>query len=70
MATRIVRTLFLGFLVLAVGCGDRPRDFAATVTDAELRQTLQQWGVVPIGRPPAQTRRSWRSAERCSSTRF
>ena len=55
MTTHIVRTLCLGFLVLVGGCveTDRSISFPSSL-DAELRQRLQQWGVVPIGRPPAQ----------------
>jgi cytochrome c peroxidase len=55
MTTRIVRALCLGFLVLVGGCVESDRTISVPSSlDAELRQTLQQWGVVPIGRPPSQ----------------
>src|SRR5436189_2774286 len=54
--TRLVRTTYLGLLVLASGCegwktpGDPPPSL-----DAELRQRLGgQYGVVPIVAPPTQ----------------
>src|SRR2546427_11346303 len=54
--TRLVRTTYLGLLVLASGCegwktpGDPPPSL-----DAELRQRLGgQYGVVPIAAPPTQ----------------
>ncbi len=55
MTIRIVRTLCLGVLVLVGGCVETDRSISLPSSlDAEVRQTLQQWGVVPIGRPPAQ----------------
>jgi cytochrome c peroxidase len=56
MTTRIVSTLSLGFLVLAGGCVETDRTFPVPPSlDAELRRTLQQWGVVPIGPQPVES---------------
>ena len=56
MTTRIVSTLSLGFLVLAGGCVETDRTFPVSPSlDAELRRTLQQWGVVPIGPQPVES---------------
>jgi cytochrome c peroxidase len=53
--TRIVRTAYLGLLVLATGCDGwtTPSGPPASI-DAELRQSLGRWGTVPIGPTPAQ----------------
>src|SRR2546422_5120813 len=55
MMTRIVRTAYLGLLVLATGCDGwtTPSGPPASL-DAELRQSLSRWGTVPIGPTPAQ----------------
>ncbi len=55
MMTRIVRTAYLGLLVLATGCDGwtTPSEPPASL-DAELRQSLSRWGTVPIGPAPAQ----------------
>src|SRR3989442_4925421 len=55
MMTRIVRTAYLGLLVLATGCDGwtTPSGPPASI-DAELRQSLSRWGTVPIGPTPAQ----------------
>jgi cytochrome c peroxidase len=55
MMTRIVRTAYLGLLVLATGCDGwtTPSGPPASL-DAELRQSLSRWGTVPIGPTAAQ----------------
>src|SRR5712664_702891 len=55
MMTRIVRTAYLGLLVLATACDGwtTPSGPPASI-DAELRQSLSRWGTVPIGPTPAQ----------------
>jgi cytochrome c peroxidase len=55
MMTRHVRTLGLAALVLAGACDEvTPPEGLPPSLDAQLRQSLQQWGVVPIGAMPAQ----------------
>ena len=55
MTTRIVRTICLGLLGLAAACdGVTPPETLPPPLDAELRQTLQRWGAIPIGPMPAQ----------------
>src|SRR5437870_1099729 len=55
MMTRIVGTAYLGLLVLATGCdGWKTPSGPPASLDAELRQSLGRWGVVPIGPTPAQ----------------
>ena len=55
MMTRIIRTICLGLLGLAAGCdGVTPPETLPPPLDAELRQSLQQWGTIPIGPMPAQ----------------
>ena len=55
MMTRNVGTAYLGLLVLASGCdGWRTPSGPPASIDAELRQSLGGWGVVPIGPTPAQ----------------
>src|SRR3989454_12303903 len=55
MMTRIVRTAYLGLLVLATGWdGWTPPSGPPASIDAELRQSLSRWGTVPIGPTPAQ----------------
>ncbi len=52
---RFAATMCLGFFVLTACEG--PTTFPGppgTPTDAELRQTLSNWGVIPIGQMPAQ----------------
>jgi cytochrome c peroxidase len=55
MMTRIVRTAYLGLLVLATGCDGwtTPSGPPASL-DAELRQSLSRWGTVAIGPTAAQ----------------
>ena len=50
MMTCIVRTAYLGLLVVATGCDGwtTPSGPPASL-DAELRQSLSRWGTVPIG---------------------
>src|SRR3989454_8658281 len=55
MMTRIVGTAYLGLLVLATGCdGWKTPSGPPASLDAELRQSLGRWGVVPIGPTPGQ----------------
>src|SRR6266508_962584 len=55
MTTSIVRTAYLGLLVLAIGCdGWKTPSGPPASIDAELRQSLGRWGTVPIGPTPAQ----------------
>jgi len=55
MMTRSVGTAYLGLLVLASGCdGWRTPSGPPASIDAELRQSLGGWGVVPIGATPVQ----------------
>ncbi len=55
MTRHVVRTLWVGLLVVAGGCVETDRSFPQPPSlDAELRQSLQQWGVVPINPQPAQ----------------
>jgi cytochrome c peroxidase len=55
MMLRHVRTLGLAALVLASACDEKtPPTGLPPSIDAQLRQTLQQWGVVPIGPMPPQ----------------
>ena len=52
---RIVRTGWLGLLALAGGCdGITPPETLPPPVDAQLRQSLSRWGVIPIGPMPAQ----------------
>ena len=55
--TRIVSTVCLCLFALAGGCGDittpQPPPLPLSL-DAQLRRSLQQWGVVPIAGMPAQ----------------
>ena len=55
MMTRSVGTAYLGLLVLASGCDgwNTPSGPPASI-DAELRQSLGGWSVVPIGATPVQ----------------
>ncbi len=53
MMTRSVGTAYFGLLVLASGCdGWRTPSGPPASIDAELRQSLGGWGVVPIGATP------------------
>jgi cytochrome c peroxidase len=55
--TRTASTLCLGLLVLGVGCDGPsapPDPPLPPALDAELRQNLTRWGVIPIGPMPAQ----------------
>src|SRR6266480_2031475 len=55
MMTRSVGTAYFGLLVLASGCdGWRTPSGPPASIDAELRQSLGGWGVVPIGATPVQ----------------
>ena len=55
MMTRVIRTICLGLLGLAAGCdGVTPPETLPPPLDAELRQSLQRWGTIPIGPMPAQ----------------
>ena len=55
MTTRHVRTLGLAALVLAAACDEvTPTEGLPPSIDAQLRQSLQQWNVVPIGAMPEQ----------------
>lgn len=55
MTKHVVRTLWVGLFVVAGGCVETDRSFPQPPSlDAELRQSLQQWGVVPINPQPAQ----------------
>ena len=55
MMTRIVGTAYLGLLVLATGCdGWKTPSGPPASLDADLRQSLGRWGVVPIGPTPVQ----------------
>jgi cytochrome c peroxidase len=55
MMTRHVRTLGLAALVLAGACDEMtPPEGLPPSIDAQLRQSLQQWNVIPIGALPAQ----------------
>ncbi len=55
MMTRIVRMAYLGVLALAAGCdGWHTPSGPPASLDAEVRQSLGGWGVVPIGPAPAQ----------------
>ena len=49
---RFAPTLFVGLLVLA-GCDDTVQfpEVRRSTSDAELRQNLSNWGVIPIGPP-------------------
>src|SRR5439155_1021010 len=56
MMTRSVGTAYLGLLVLASGCdGWKTPSGPPASIDAELRQSLGGWSVVPIGATPVQT---------------
>ena len=64
MMTRNVGTAYLGLLVLASGCdGWRTPSGPPASIDAELRQSLGGWGVVPTGVAPSEE-----SAVRSSAT--
>lgn len=55
MSRRVVRALQLGLVVLGGACVETDRSFQQPPSlDAELRQSLQQYGTVPINPPPAQ----------------
>jgi len=55
MTKHVVNTLCLGWLIVAGGCVETDRSFSQpTSLDAQVRQSLQQWAVVPINPPPAQ----------------
>src|SRR5881227_982322 len=55
MMTRSVGTAYLGLLVLASGCdGWKTPSGPPASIDAELRQSLGGWSVVPIGATPVQ----------------
>lgn len=53
MNTRIVRTVGFALLALGAGC-DRKTSPVEPSIDAELRQSIGGWGVVPIGPMPVQ----------------
>jgi len=56
MTTRHVRTLGLAALVLAAACDEvTPPEGLPPSIDTQLRQSLRQWSVVPIGAMPAQS---------------
>ena len=56
MTTHHVRTLGLAALVLAAACNEvTPPEGLPPSIDAQLRQSLQQWSVVPIGGMPQQS---------------
>lgn len=55
MTRHVVRSLWVGLLLLAGGCVETDRSFPQPPSlDAQLRQSLQQWGVVPINPQPVQ----------------
>jgi cytochrome c peroxidase len=55
MMTRHVTTLCVGWLLLAGACdGIAPPEAPPPSIDAQLRQAIQQWGVIPIGDMPVQ----------------
>ncbi|MGH7615187.1 MAG: cytochrome-c peroxidase [Gemmatimonadales bacterium] len=55
MTRHVVRTLCVGLLVASAGCVETDRTFPQPPSlDAELRQSLQQWGIVAINPQPAQ----------------
>jgi cytochrome c peroxidase len=55
MTKYVVSALCLGWLLVAAGCAETDRSLTQPVSlDAQLRRSLQQWGVVPINPPPAQ----------------
>jgi len=55
MTTRLVGTLCVGLLACAGACAEVDRSLPVQPSiDAELRRTIQQWGVVPIAPMPAQ----------------
>src|SRR5512144_2013214 len=55
MSKHVVRTCWLGLLAAAAGCVETDRALQQPQTlDAQLRQSLQQWGTVPINPPPAE----------------
>ena len=56
MTTRHVRTLGLAALLLVAACDEvTPPDALPPSIDAQLRQSLRQWNVVPIGPMPGQS---------------
>jgi cytochrome c peroxidase len=56
MTTRIVRTAYLGLLILGAGCdGWKTPSGPPASLDAELRQSLTRWGTVPIAPVPTQS---------------
>jgi len=55
MTRRMVKWIGLGLLAIGAGCdGVTPPETLPPAIDAQLRQDLQRWGVVPIGPMPAQ----------------
>lgn len=55
MTRHLVRSLLVGSLLIAGGCVETDRSFPQPPSlDAQLRQSLQQWGVVPINPQPVQ----------------
>jgi cytochrome c peroxidase len=55
MTKHVVRTCWLALLAAAAGCVETDRTLQQPQSlDAQLRQSLQQWGTVPINPPPAQ----------------
>lgn len=55
MTRHVVRTLWVGLLVVASGCVETDRAFPQPPSlDAQVRQALQQWGIVPINPQPVQ----------------
>ena len=56
MTTRHVRALGLAMLLFAAACDEvTPTEGLPPTIDAQLRQSLQQWSVVPIGAMPQQS---------------
>ena len=56
MTTHRVSTLWLGLLAVTAGCVETDRTLQQPQSlDAQVRQSLQQWGIAPIIRPPAQS---------------
>jgi cytochrome c peroxidase len=55
MTKYVVSALCLGGVIAAAGCVETNRSISQPASlDAQLRQSLQQWGVVPINPPPDQ----------------